>query len=213
MGTSELTPRRRQILDFITRATQRRGYPPTVREIGAEVGLSSSSSVHFQLRALEKAGYLQRDGSLTRALRVSDPGGLGPRSSRGGRAVPVTSLLPLVGRVAAGEPLFAAENIERMVPVSSELFGEGDLFILEVKGDSMIEAGILDGDMVVVNQQATAEDGDIVVALLEDDATVKTFYRRRGRIELWPANSAMEPIVVDEVQVIGRVRGLIRAMR
>jgi len=100
-----------------------------------------------------------------------------------------------------------------MVPVSSELFGEGDLFILEVKGESMIEAGILDGDMVVVNQQATAEDGDIVVALLEDDATVKTFYRRRGRIELRPANSAMEPIVVDEVQIIGRVRGLIRAMR
>jgi repressor LexA len=212
VGSSELTPRRRQILDFIARTVQQRGYPPTVREIGAEVGLSSSSSVHFHLRVLEKAGYLQRDGSLTRALRVSDPGE--PDAAKAQRdAAPLTSLLPLVGRVAAGEPLFAAENVEQMIPVATELFGDGDLFILEVKGDSMIEAGILDGDLVVVSQQPTAEDGDIVVALLHDEATVKSFYRHEHHVELRPANSAMAPIFVDDVQIVGRVRGLIRSVR
>ncbi len=206
MGRSELTPKRRQVLDFIASAIEQQGYPPTVREIGAAVGLSSSSSVHFHLRALEEAGYLHRDGSLTRALRVSDP--RGPQ-----RPGPSARLLPLVGRVAAGEPLFAAENVDRMVPVSTELFGEGELFLLEVKGESMIEAGIFDGDLVVVGQQPTADDGDIVVALLGDEATVKTFYRHEDRIELRPANSEMESIFVDAVQILGRVRGLIRSLR
>ncbi len=206
MGRSELTPKRRQVLDFIASAIEQQGYPPTVREIGAAVGLSSSSSVHFHLRALEEAGYLHRDGSLTRALRVSDP--RGPQ-----RPGPSARLLPLVGRVAAGEPLFAAENVDRMVPVSTELFGEGELFLLEVKGESMIEAGIFDGDLVVVGRQPTADDGDIVVALLGDEATVKTFYRHEDRIELRPANSEMESIFVDAVQILGRVRGLIRSLR
>jgi len=220
MKRTELTGRRRQILDFIARTTQQHGYPPTVREIGAAVGLSSSSSVHFHLRVLEQSGYLQRDGSLTRALRLLAPGAahgsefrIDGVAGRKGTSAPSTKLLPLVGRVAAGEPLFAAENIEQMVPISSDLFGDGDIFLLEVKGDSMIEAGILDGDLVVVNQQPTAENGDIVVALLTDEATVKTFYRHEDGIELRPANSEMEPIVVDDVQIIGRVRGLIRAMR
>ena len=193
MGTSELTPRRRRVLDFIASAIEDQGYPPTVREIGAAVGLSSSSSVHFHLRALEEAGYLHRDGSLTRALRVSNP--RGPQ-----RRGPSASLLPLLGRVAAGEPLFAAQNVDEMVPVSAELFGEGELFLLEVKGDSMIEEGIFDGDLVVVSQQPTADDGDVVVALLGDEATVKALYRHEDQIELRPAN-------------LGRVRGLIRAMR
>lgn len=200
----ELTPRRRQILDFIATTIEEQGYPPTVREIGAEIGLKSSSSVHYHLRVLEEKGYITRDGSLTRALRVS---GAGDDTERSG-----TTYLPLVGRVAAGEPILATENIERLVPTSADLFGQGELFLLEVQGDSMIEAGILDGDYVVVNQQPTAEDGEIVVAMLEDEATVKYLHRHPDRVELRPANSAMDPIVADDVQVIGRVRGIIRSM-
>ena len=203
---AELTAKRRQILDYIARTSREHGYPPTVREIGAEVGLSSSSSVHFHLRWLAENGYLERDGSLTRALRVADTG------APAGSSAPAT-FVPLVGRVAAGEPIFASQNIEQLVPASSDLFGQGDLFMLEVKGDSMIEAGILDGDLVVVNQQPTAEEGEIVVALLGDEATVKYLHRREGRIELRPANSAMEPIAADDVQIIGRVRGVIRSLR
>lgn len=204
-NAEELTARRRQILDFIATTIEERGYPPTVREIGAEIGLKSSSSVHYHLKTLEKEGYLTRDGSLTRALRVS---GGGADTERSG-----TTYLPLVGRVAAGEPILATENIERLVPTSAELFGQGDMFLLEVKGDSMIEAGILDGDLVVVNQQPTADDGEIVVALLNDEATVKYLHRHPDRIELRPANPAMQPIFADDVQIIGRVRGVIRSMR
>lgn len=203
--TSELTRRRRQILDFIARTARERGYPPTVREIGAEVGLSSSSSVHFHLRWLEEHGYLERDGSLTRALRVADTLGDSPRAPG--------ALVPLIGRVAAGEPIFASENIEQLMPAPTELFGDGDLFMLQVQGESMIDAGILDGDLVVVSQQPTAEEGEIVVALLGDEATVKYFHRRRNQIELRPANPAMKPILADEVQIIGRVRGVIRSLR
>lgn len=201
----ELTPRRRQILDFVARTIEERGYPPTVREIGAEIGLKSTSSVHYHLRVLEEKGYITRDGSLTRALRVAHG------QSTHERATP--TYLPLVGRVAAGEPILATENIERLVPTSADLFGPGDLFLLEVKGDSMVEAGILDGDLVVVNQQPSAEDGQIVVALLEDEATVKYLYRHHEQLELRPANSAMESIFVDDVQIIGRVRGVIRSLR
>lgn len=202
---SELTAIRRQILDFIARTVRERGYPPTVREIGAAVGLSSSSSVHFHLRWLERQGYLQRDGSLTRALRVAEGEGEPPRA--GYRYV------PLVGRVAAGQPIFASQNIEQLIPAPRELFGDGDLFMLQVQGDSMIEAGILDGDLVVVSPQPTANEGDIVVALLGDEATVKYFHRRGKQIELRPANAHMEPIVADELQIIGRVRGVIRSLR
>ncbi len=201
----DLTPRRRQILDFISRTVQERGYPPTVREIGAEIGLKSSSSVHYHLRVLQENGYITRDGSLTRALRVVGDEG-GPARAR-------TTWLPLVGRVAAGEPILAAENIERLIPSSTELFGTGDLFLLEVQGNSMIDAGILDGDLVVVNQQPTAEDGEIVVALIDDEATVKFLHRHPEQIELRPANSSMRSIFVDDVEIIGRVRGVIRSMR
>ena len=204
-NADELTPRRRQILDFIATTIQERGYPPTVREIGAEIGLKSSSSVHYHLRVLEDEGYITRDGSLTRALRVS---GSGESADRSG-----TTYLPLVGRVAAGAPILATENIERLVPTSADLFGQGELFLLEVKGDSMIEAGILDGDLVVVNQQPTAEDGEIVVAMLDDEATVKHLHRHPDRVELRPANSTMDPIFAEDVQVIGRVCGVIRSLR
>ncbi len=201
----ELTGKRRQIVDFIQRTIEDRGYPPTVREIGAEIGLKSSSSVHYHLRVLEEDGFITRDGSLTRALRVTgnDAGELRGRAR----------YLPLVGRVAAGEPILATENIERLVPTSEELFGGGDLFLLEVHGDSMIEAGILDGDLVVVNQQPTADEGDIVVAMLGDEATIKYFHRHADRIELRPANAAMKPIFAEDVQIIGRVRGVIRSLR
>lgn len=202
---NDLTPRRREILDFIERTIQERGYPPTVREIGAEIGLKSSSSVHYHLRVLEEKGFITRDGSLTRALRVSDEARDGRRSA--------ATYLPLVGRVAAGEPILATENIERYVPASEELFGTGELFLLEVSGDSMIEAGIFDGDLVVVNRQPTAEDGQIVVAMLEDEATVKYLYRHEDNVELRPANSSMDPIFVEDVQIIGRVRGVIRSLR
>ena len=204
-NTEQFTARRRQILDFIATTIEQRGYPPTVREIGAEIGLKSSSSVHYHLKQLEKEGYLTRDGSLTRALRVS---GGDDSVERAG-----TTYLPLVGRVAAGTPILATENIERLVPTSAELFGTGELFLLEVQGNSMIEAGILNGDLVVVSQQPTADDGEIVVAMLNDEATVKYFYRHPDRIELRPANSAMEPIFAEDVQIIGRVRGVIRSMR
>ncbi len=204
-NTEQFTARRRQILDFIATTIEQRGYPPTVREIGAEIGLKSSSSVHYHLKQLEKEGYLTRDGSLTRALRVS---GGDDSVERAG-----TTYLPLVGRVAAGTPILATENIERLVPTSAELFGTGELFLLEVQGNSMIEAGILNGDLVVVSQQPTADDGEIVVAMLNDEATVKYFHRHPDKIELRPANSAMEPIFAEDVQIIGRVRGVIRSMR
>ena len=204
-NSEQFTARRRQILDFIATTIEQRGYPPTVREIGAEIGLKSSSSVHYHLKQLEKEGYLTRDGSLTRALRGS---GGDDSVERAG-----TTYLPLVGRVAAGTPILATENIERLVPTSAELFGTGELFLLEVQGNSMIEAGILNGDLVVVSQQPTADDGEIVVAMLNDEATVKYFYRHPDRIELRPANSAMEPIFAEDVQTIGRVRGVIRSMR
>lgn len=200
----ELTPRRREILDFIARTTEERGYPPTVREIGAEIGLKSSSSVHYHLRVLAEDGYITRDGSLTRALRVAGDDSAPDRSG--------ARYLPLVGRVAAGEPILATQNIERLVPASADLFGQGDLFLLEVKGDSMIEAGILDGDLVVVNQQPTADDGEMVVALLDDEATVKYLHRHPDRIELRPANAAMDPIFCNDVQIIGRIRGVIRSL-
>ena len=204
-NSEQFTARRRQILDFIATTIEQRGYPPTVREIGAEIGLKSSSSVHYHLKQLEKEGYLTRDGSLTRALRVS---GGDDSVERAG-----TTYLPLVGRVAAGTPILATENIERLVPTSAELFGTGELFLLEVQGNSMIEAGILNGDLVVESQQPTADDGEIVVAMLNDEATVKYFHRHPDKIELRPANSAMEPIFAEDVQIIGRVRGVIRSMR
>ncbi len=204
--SSELTARRRQILDFIATMSRERGYPPTVREIGAEVGLSSSSSVHFHLRWLEEHDYLQRDGSLTRALRVIGSPADTPDTA-------ATNYVPLVGQVAAGEPIFASQNIEQLIPTSPDLFGEGELFMLEVKGDSMIDAGILDGDLVVVSSQPTAEDGEVVVALLDDEATVKYFHPHQDRVELRPANSAMSPIFTDNVQIVGRVCGVIRSLR
>lgn len=202
----ELTKRQQQILDFIRADLHRRGYPPSVREIGEAVGLSSSSTVHSHLAALEAKGFIRRDPSKPRALEVLDFRETHRNIDYGSvRAVPV------VGQVAAGSPILAAENIEQTMSLPTEMADEGT-FILRVKGESMIEAGILDGDFVVVKQQQTAQNGEIVVALLEDSATVKTFYREADRIRLQPENSTMDPIYSRDVSILGKVVALFRRL-
>jgi repressor LexA len=200
----ELTDRQRQILDFIRSEIHRRGFPPSVREIGEAVGLSSSSTVHSHLTALEDKGFLRRDPSKPRALEVLDYRDTDRAIDYDGvRAV------PLLGQVAAGAPLLAAENIEATMSLPIEMADEST-FILRVRGDSMIEAGILDGDFVVVRQQNTASDGDVVVALIGDDATVKRFFKEADRVRLQPENSALEPIYVRDVTILGKVVALFR---
>ncbi|GAB4274114.1 MAG: transcriptional repressor LexA [Coriobacteriia bacterium] len=203
----ELSARQRQILDFIREEVHRRGFPPSVREIGQAVGLSSSSTVHAHLEALEEKGYIRRDPAKPRALEVLD-------FRDTARGVDVTNIraVPLVGRVAAGAPVLAAENIEDTIPLPAEIADEDAGFVLRVKGDSMIEAGIFDGDYVVVTPQRVAQNGDIVVALIEDEATVKRFFREADRIRLQPENRAMEPIFVRDVTILGKVTGLFRRM-
>ncbi|MGV8082596.1 MAG: transcriptional repressor LexA [Coriobacteriia bacterium] len=200
----ELTRRQQQILDFIRAEVHRCGYPPSVREIGEAVGLSSSSTVHSHLAALEAKGFLRRDPTKPRALEVLDF-----RETDQAIDVGEVRMLPLVGQVAAGAPILAAENIEQTIPLPAEMVGEST-FILKVRGESMIEAGILDGDFVVVRQQPTANNGDIVVALIDDEATVKTFYKEADRIRLQPENSAMDPIYVRDVTILGKVMALFR---
>lgn len=200
----DLTRRQQQILDYIRAEIHRRGFPPSVREIGEAVGLSSSSTVHSHLAALEAKGYLRRDPSKPRALEVLDF-----RDNDRGVDYGQVSAVPLVGQVAAGSPILAAENIEATMPLPTEMAGD-NTFILRVRGDSMIDAGILDGDFVVVKQQTTADNGDIVVAMIEDGATVKTFYREADRIRLQPENSTMEPIYTRDMTVLGKVVALFR---
>jgi len=203
----ELTNRQRQILDFIRAEIHRRGFPPSVREIGDAVGLSSSSTVHSHLAALEAKGFVRRDPSKPRALEVLDY-----RDSYRGIDYDGVHVVPLVGQVAAGSPILAAENIEAVLPLPVSFAGD-DSFILRVKGDSMVEAGILDGDFVVVRQQNNATNGDIVVAMIDDEATVKRFFLEGSRVRLQPENSSMEPIYADSRQdftVLGRVTALFR---
>jgi repressor LexA len=198
-----LTDRQRQVLEGVTKIMREKGYPPTVREIGDLLGLRSSCTVQRHLEALERKGYLKRDRTKARSLEVlqaDDP-----------TMVPVPMVpVPVVGAVAAGQPILATENIEEVFPLPRDIVKDEQCFMLHVKGDSMIEAGIFDGDLVVVRQQPYAEDGDIVVAMIEEEATVKFFRRRRGRIHLEPANANMQPIVADKVQVIGKVLMSIR---
>ncbi|MBN2405743.1 MAG: transcriptional repressor LexA [Coriobacteriia bacterium] len=200
----ELTKRQQEILDYIRSEIHRRGFPPSVREIGEAVGLSSSSTVHSHLAALEKKGFIRRDPSKPRALEVLDY-----RDTQ--RAVDLGSVqaVPVLGQVAAGSPILAAENIESTMSLPTELAGE-QTFILRVKGESMIEAGILDGDFVVVRQQSTATNGDIVVAMLDDSATVKRFFKESDRVRLQPENSSMEPIFSRDVTILGKVVALFR---
>lgn len=198
---SDLTPKQAAILEVIKRNIRQKGYPPSVREIGQAVGLSSSSTVHGYLKKLEDKGFLRRDPTKPRAMEILD----------GFEHEKIDFVnVPLLGRVAAGLPLLAVENREDIFPLPLHFTGTGDFFMLTVRGDSMIEAGILDGDMVVVRSQNDAINGDIVVALLEDEATVKRYYKETGRIRLQPENSLMEPIYVTEIHVLGKVVGLVR---
>jgi repressor LexA len=208
-----LTARQQEIWQFLVTYVDGHGYPPTVREIGEEVGLASPSTVHAHLANLERAGLIRRDPTKPRAIEL-----VGHRrvEAPAGREALVPKL-PLLGRIAAGSPLLAEEQIEDELAVPEPL-GRGADFLLTVHGDSMIEAGILDGDTLVVRRQEDARDGDVVVALVGDDesadeATVKTFYREAGRVRLQPENSALEPIYADHVQVLGKVVGVFRSLR
>lgn len=206
-----LSGRQREIYDFIVEYARRHGYPPTVREIGAEVGLASPSTVHVHLAKLEQAGYVRRDPAKPRALELVG------RSREPERDEGRVRVLPLVGEIAAGSPLLAEENVEDHLAVPETLSRGGEEFLLRVRGDSMIEAGILPGDVVVVHRQATAENGDVVAALVGEDegageATVKTFYRDGGRVRLQPENAALEPLYPEHVQILGRVVGLFRRL-
>ena len=217
---SGLTPRQQAILRVIEQTTAERGYPPSVREIGQGVGLASSSSVAHQLRALEELGYLRKDPNRPRALVVSRPGEPAVQDSQPGTQpgsvvdLPAGTVgVPLVGRIAAGGPILAEQHTEDVLPLPKDLVGEGELFMLTVVGDSMIDAAICDGDYVVVRSQPTCENGDIVAALLDDEATVKTFKRRDGHVWLMPHNPAYEPILGDQARILGKVVSVLRRVR
>jgi repressor LexA len=205
---SELTPRQREILEVIERSVRERGYPPSVREIGAAVGLTSPSTVHTHLAALSRLGYLRRDPTKPRAIEVRfDPSSGAAVERRPARHV------PLVGDVAAGTDVLAEENVEEVIPVPADLCGEGELFMLRVRGQSMIEAGILDGDLVVARVQSTADKGDIVVAGIPgEEATVKTLARKSPRVVLRPANPAMSDLEYEpqQVTIFGKVVTVMR---
>ncbi|MFN8183551.1 MAG: transcriptional repressor LexA [Candidatus Nanopelagicales bacterium] len=207
-GADGLTERQRRILEEIKHAVETRGYPPSVREIGEVVGLTSPSSVNYQLKVLERKGYLRRDPHRPRALEVLSPGDLDATDS--GDAQPTPRYVPLIGRIAAGGPILAEQSVESVFPLPAELVGDGELFLLNVVGDSMVEAAICDGDWVVVRRQPDAVNGDIVAALLDDEATVKTFKRRDGHVWLLPHNPAFEPIDGDQAQILGKVVAVLR---
>jgi repressor LexA len=209
--TKDLTTRQRRILDYIRETVEQRGYPPTVREIGEAVGLVSPSSVAYQMGVLEKKGYLRKDPNRPRAVDVRPPSELALHDEAAVRAArPAPAYVPVLGRIAAGGPILAEQSIEDVFPLPRELVGEGTLFLLQVKGDSMIDAAICDGDWVVVRQQPTANSGEIVAAMLEGEATVKTYRYRDGHVWLMPHNPAFEPIPGDTATVMGRVVAVLR---
>lgn len=223
-----LTPRQRKVLEVIRDSVDRRGYPPSLREIGEEVGLASPSSVAHQLSMLERKGYLRRDPNRPRALEVVTPGqGKDTRGYRGGSSVtaaeestidetdlgnetPRPSYVPLVGRIAAGGPILAEEAVEDVFPLPRELVGDGALFLLKVVGESMVDAAICDGDWVVVRQQSVADNGDIVAAMIDGEATVKTFKHTAGQVWLMPHNPAFDPIPGNDAAILGKVVTVIR---
>jgi repressor LexA len=210
MAEQTLTPRQRQILECIDEAMRERGYPPSVREIGEKVGLGSPSTVHSHLSTLQRLGFLRRDPSKPRAIEVL----FDPSSGAAVERRPVRHI-PLVGEVAAGTDVLAQENVEELIPVPADLTGDGELFMLQVRGDSMIDAGILDGDYVVVKSQTEAAKGEIVVAGIPgEEATVKTYDRRGQQVVLIPSNPRLEPMVFepDEVQIFGRVVTVMRRL-
>ena len=219
-----LTPRQQKVLAHIKEAIEQRGYPPSMREIGAAVGLTSSSSVAHQLKTLEEKGFLRRDPHRPRALEVFLPEVMAARRSISGAdetaydetglgdALPAASYVPMVGRIAAGGPILAEERIEDVFPLPKQLVGEGTLFLLEVSGDSMIDAAICHGDYVVIRQQQEANNGDVVAAMIDGEATVKTYQRKGGHTWLLPHNDAYEPIDGTHATILGKVTAVLRRL-
>lgn len=217
MARGKLGKRQLAIYDFIRTYTTEHGYPPSVREIGAAVGLASPSTVHMHLKVLEEHGLIRRDSKKPRTIEVVDK-----QASSADDQAPQASVsqdvdrnlisLPLVGRVAAGTPILAEQNVEETLTLPTSIVGDASSFILRVRGESMINAGIFDGDYIVVKEQRDAHNGEIVVALIDDSATVKTFYRERDRVRLQPENDSMDPIYVDDPVILGRVTALIRSI-
>ena len=205
MSYGKISKKQSEILEYIKSEIFQRGYPPAVREICEAVNLKSTSSVHSHLETLEKNGYIRRDPTKPRAIEIIDDTFNLTRRDM--------VQVPIIGRVAAGEPLLAQENIEEYFPIPSDFMPNNDTYMLKVKGESMINAGILDGDYVLVEKKETAGNGDMVVALVEDGATVKTFYKEEGIYRLQPENDSMDPIIVSEVSILGKVIGVFRFMR
>ena len=204
MAYGKISAKQQEILEYIKDEILHKGYPPAVREICQAVNLKSTSSVHSHLETLEKNGYIRRDPTKPRAIEIMDD------TFNLNRREMVN--VPILGNVAAGEPLFAEENIEDYFPIPAEMVPNSEVFMLHVRGESMINVGILDGDNVLVQQQSTAKDGEMVVALVEDSATVKTFYKEDGYIRLQPENDTMDPIIVNDCQILGKVFGIFRIL-
>ena len=205
MGDSKISAKQKEILEYIKSIILEKGYPPTVRDICEAVGLKSTSSVHAHLSTLETKGYIRRDPTKPRAIEIMDEGFQMVRQE-------MTSI-PIVGRVAAGEPILATQNIDGYFPLPVDMVPNAQTFVLKVKGDSMINIGIHSGDSIFVESCNTAENGDIVVALIDDSATVKTFYKEKDHIRLQPENDNMDPIIVDECTILGKVFGVFRLYR
>ncbi|MFC6287556.1 transcriptional repressor LexA [Nocardioides sp. GCM10027113] len=217
-----LTPRQQRVLAHIKDSIEKRGYPPSMREIGEAVGLTSSSSVAHQLKVLEEKGFLKRDPHRPRAIEVFLPEVMAARRSISsadessidetgvGDAAPAASYVPVVGRIAAGGPILAEERVEDVFPLPKQLVGDGQLFLLEVAGDSMVDAAICHGDYVVIRQQPTAENGEIVAAMIDGEATVKTFQKKSGKVWLLPHNEAYEPIDGTNATILGKVTAVLR---
>lgn len=202
MAYGKISAKQREILEYIKQEILNKGYPPAVREICEAVDLKSTSSVHSHLETLEKNGYIRRDPTKPRAIEIIDDNFNLTRRE--------VANVPIIGNVAAGQPLLAVENIENYFPIPVELLPNAETFILNVKGESMINVGIYDGDQILVQQQSDARNGDIVVALVEDSATVKTFYKENDHIRLQPENDTMDPIIVNDCQILGKVFGIFR---
>ena len=202
MSYGKISDKQREILEYIKQEILNKGYPPAVREICEAVHLKSTSSVHSHLETLEKNGYIRRDPTKPRAIEIIDDNFNLTRRE--------VVNVPIIGQVAAGQPLLAVENIENYFPIPTEFMPNAETFMLKVKGDSMINAGIFNGDKILVQKQSDAQNGDIVVALVDDSATVKTFYKENGRFRLQPENDTMDPIIVNECSILGKVFGIMR---
>lgn len=205
MAQGKISSKQQEILEFIKEEILKRGYPPAVREICEAVHLKSTSSVHSHLETLEKNGYIRRDPTKPRAIEIVDDSFQMVRREM--------ASIPIIGTVAAGQPILAQQNIESYFPVPADIVPAGESFILKVKGESMINVGVFDGDYIFVQQCNTARNGDMIVALVDDSATVKTFYKEDGHIRLQPENDTMEPIIVDDCAILGKVFGVFRIFR